>query len=346
MWARADMSGLCASHDLIRICPDESEVPAGYLYAFLACRHGHAWIRKQIYGGNIKHIEPSHLKVMPVPRFRPEVEEEADRLVKESSLLLTKFNSGLEEATRRFFSSVGLSDITSEEWHGAGRDLSFTCTFPRTATIRALNYNPRYLRLVAKLKSVTWSPLGDLVQPGTLMRGGRFKRVDAAPEHSYQLIGQKQLFWLHRRGRWVAKWALGDEVLVSPGTILVAARGTLGETELYCRGEFIWGAAADMAYSEDLLRIVADPGKMPPGCLYAFIRSETAFRLFRSISSGSKQQDHHRDLRPTLPVPLPPDAERKAIHNLVVQAYECKNRGIALELEARALVERAIEAAT
>src|SRR5690606_11515365 len=131
--------------------------------------------------------------------------------------------------------------------------------------------------LEARIKAGAWRPLGEICVPGTLRRGGRFKRVDAAPEHAYQLIGQKQLFWLRPEGRWVAKSGLGDDVLVEPGTILVPAQGTLGETELFCRAEFAWGPGAELAYSEHILRILADEDVMLRGCLYAFIRSETAF---------------------------------------------------------------------
>ncbi len=154
------------------------------------------------------------------------------------------------------------------------------------------------------------------------------------------------MFWLHPRGRWVARWAVEADALVAPGTILMAARGTLGETELYCRGEFIWGRGARRAYSEDLLRVVADPNKIPAGCLFAFMRSETAFRLLRSISSGSKQQDHHRDFRELIPIPTPSGADAAHIHQRVIEAYEARERGLENLERAGNLVERAIEEAT
>lgn len=345
IWTRPDMSGLIATHDLIRVCPDQRVVPPGYLYSFLAGRYGHAWIRKQIYGGNIKHIEPSHIEPMPIPRFDPSLELRIDKLVQSAAKRIASFNSTICKATESFFGSVGLTDISSEEWNNNGPDLAFSVTSPDSISLRALNFNPRFRALDAKLRSVPHGMLGELVSPGSLQRGKRFARVDADETHAVQLVGQKHLFWLIPKGRWVAKWAVEDDVMVEPGTILVAARGTLGETELYCRAELVWGRAAERAYSEDLLRVVADEEKMPPGCLFAFMRSETAFRLLRSISSGSKQQDHHRGLRKEIPVPLPSAADAKEIHRLVVNAYESRERGLE-ELEmAVTLVEHAIEEA-
>jgi hypothetical protein len=84
---------------------------------------------------------------------------------------------------------------------------------------------------------------------------------------------------------------------------------------------------------------------MPRGCLYAFLRSETAFRMLRSISVGSKLQDHHYAFKESLPVPYPDAATQLKVHQLVVDAYEARHRGVALEEQARALVERAIEEA-
>jgi type I restriction enzyme S subunit len=83
---------------------------------------------------------------------------------------------------------------------------------------------------------------------------------------------------------------------------------------------------------------------MPHGCLYAFLRSETAFRLLRSISTGTKLQDHHPELLADLPVPYPPSRIQESIHANVVEAYESRHRAVELEEEAISAVERAVEA--
>lgn len=343
IWADRRLDAIVASHDLIRIEPDPAVVPPGFLFAFLASRHGHTSIRKQIYGGHIKHIEPQHVVNLQVPRLGHSIESRADEYIIESSRLLEAFQSGVNRATTRLFSSVGLEDITAADWHLMGRDLGFAVAAPSVHSLRALNFAPRFQHFVKLLKAVSHKPLGELVVPGTLQRGIRFKRVDAAPEYSYQLIGQRELFCVKPKGRWIARLTAGRDVLVAPGTILVAARGTLGESELYCRAEFIWGPATEFAYSEDLLRVIADEEKMPAGCLHAFMRSETAFRMLRSISTGTKLQDHHRIMLAALPVPLPTPTIREEIHAIVVEAYEARHKAVALQNQAIALVENAIE---
>lgn len=343
--ARPDMDGLACSEHVMRVVPDAAKVPPGYLYAFLRSKFGVPMVVSGTYGSIIQSIEPSHLADLPIPRFGERLEVRIHGLIEESANLLSEYQRGIVGATTRFLEGAGLTDITPAEWHAAGADTGFTEDFPRVESFRALNFNPRFKALCDRIRQGPWKSLGEICLPGTLKRGGRFKRVDADPEHAYQLVGQKQLFWLRPEGRWVAKWALGDDVLVEPGTILVAARGTLGETELYCRSEFIWGPAAGRAYSEDILRVISNPEVMPRGALYAFMRSEAAFRQLRSVSVGTKIQDHHYTMLSELPIPFPPAEFQAEAHDLILSAYDARHRGVALESEAIDLVEKAIEEA-
>jgi type I restriction enzyme S subunit len=342
-FSRSDMVGMAGSQHFMRVIADRSRISPGYLHAYLRSKFGVPLIVSGTYGAIIQHIEPQHIADLPVPRLGKSVEHRADELVVESANLLAKYQTEVNSATRRFFESVGLEDITAADWHLMGRDLGFSVAAPSVGSLRAMNFTPRFQKITKAVKAVQHKALADLVIPGTLQRGARFKRIDAAQEYSYQLIGQRELFWVKPEGRWIAKSAMSKDVLVAPGTILVAARGTLGESELYCRSEFIWGLATRMAYSEDLLRVIADPQKMPPGCLYAFMRSETAFRMLRSISTGTKMQDHHRVMLGEIPVPVPSPKTQQNIHNLVVNAYEARHKAVSLENEAIALVEGAIE---
>lgn len=123
----------------------------------------------------------------------------------------------------------------------------------------------------------------------------------------------------------------------------MAAQGTLGEGELFCRAEFITGSTLERAYSEHFLRVIADESQIERGALFAFMRSETAFRMLRSASTGSKLQDFHYAVLPSLPIPYPEQAVRKKCHDLVMEAYEARDEAIRFEDEARSLVERTIE---
>ncbi len=342
-FTRPDMDSLWSSQDVLKIVPDDTRIPPGYLYAFLASKYGLPIVVGGTYGTIIQHIEPGHIKDLPVPRFDSDLEAHADSLMHQATDLRCAYQEQVRQATTLLFGAVGLHDIAATDWHMKNPDLGFARRLGTASSLRALNFNPRFDELCTVIRSRPSRPLGELCKPGTLRRGGRYKRIDAEPEYAYQLIGQKEIFWLRPEGRWIAKRSVGEDVLVEPGTTLVAARGTLGESELYCRSEFVWGPLVERAYSEDFLRVISDEALMPRGCLFAFMRSESAFRLLRSTSMGTKLQDHHPAFLRRLPVPYPEKNIQDEVHNLVVDAYEKRHRSVALEDEAISLVERAVE---
>ena len=341
-YCRPDMDGLACSEHVMRVMPDSRKISSGYLYAYLASKYGNPLITASTYGAIIQHIEPDHLRELPVPRLSPAKEQEIHDLVEESGTLLAQYQEQITRATRDIFDSVGLQDITTWEWHQMGRDLGFETPSAVSHSLRALNFNPRFLALSMRIQKGPWKRLGDLVKPGTLQRRARFKRIDADESHGVRLVGQRELFWLEPGGRWVAKTSVESDSTVTEGAIITAARGTLGESELYCRGEFITGPFLKFAFSEDFLKIIADPNIIFPGCLYAFFRSETAFRMLRSISTGTKLQDHHPLLRADLPVPFPNRTTQEKIHELVMDAHAKRHQAVSCQQRAIGLVERAI----
>ncbi|MBU9268744.1 methylation-associated defense system restriction endonuclease subunit S MAD5 [Burkholderia gladioli] len=342
IYARSDMNGVWSNQDILKIVADANRIPSGYLNAYLCTRFGVPFVVSGKYGSVITHLEPKHFSDLLVPRLGETIEQEAHNLVEQSAALLANYQANLTEATELYFDSVGLKDITASEWHSWGSDLGFAAT-AGVQTLRALNFNPRFQRLCELIKQGPWRPLGELCVPGTLKRGSRFNRIDADPEYAYRLVGQKELFWLRPEGRWIARKFVPNDVLVESGSILVAARGTLGESELYCRASFINGKLTENAYSEDILRVIGNEKEIERGALFAFMRSESAFRMLRSISVGSKLQDHHYSMLPSLPIPYPSSDIRKRCNDLVIAAYEARGKAIALEDQARSLVERTIE---
>jgi len=342
IYARSDMNDVWSNQDILKIVADPNLIAPGYLNAYLCTKFGIPFVVSGKYGSVITHLEPKHFSDLLVPRLGEDVEQRAHSLVQESARLLTKYQSDLNEASQLYFESVGLVDIKPSEWHAWGSDLGFTAT-PGIQSLRALNLNPRFHRLCERIKHGPWRSLSEMCIEGTLKSGPRFKRIDADPEYAYQLIGQKQIFWLRPEGRWIAKKSVGNEVLVPDGTILVAAQGTLGESELFCRSEFITGKNLGRAYSQHFLRVIADERIINRGALFAFMRSETAFRMLRSASTGSKLQDFHYTVLPSLPIPYPPEDIRDRCQELVVSAYQSRDKAVELEDEARSLVERIIE---
>ncbi len=342
IFSRRDMNGMAGSQHFLRVIADSNRILPGYLHAYLSSRYGIPLMVAGTYGSVVRHIEPTHITNLPVPRLGSHVETKAHDKVLGAARLRAEYQSQIKDATRKLFESVDLEDISSGWWHAQKSDLGFVKEIGSPTSFRSLNFNPRFEALRDKIRATSYRTLGSLCRPRTLKRGGRYRRVDAEPEHAFKLIGQKEVFWLRPHGRWIAKRSVGEDLIVEPGTTVVAAQGTLAESELYCRAEFVYGPATDAIYSEHLLRVTSDESLMPRGCMFAFMRSETAFRMLRSISTGTKLQDHHSVFLHTLPVPYPRMDERDTIHRMVVDAYEKRYRSVELEDEAVDLVEDAI----
>ena len=65
-WAHSGHAKKLASEHFIRLVPNNT-LRAGYVYAFLASKYGKRLIQRYIFGSVIQHVEPPHLKLIPVP---------------------------------------------------------------------------------------------------------------------------------------------------------------------------------------------------------------------------------------------------------------------------------------
>ncbi|MCD7439450.1 restriction endonuclease subunit S [Streptomyces lincolnensis] len=344
-YVRPDMAGVWSSQDTLKVEPDPEKIKSGYLYAFLLSQFGEALVRGSVYGSAVKHIEPHHITGLPVPRFSERVETEIHELVEKSAALRARHQAELVAATKDFFDSTGLSELNELQWHQQERDLGFEVANLSSFSLRALNFAPRAQRLIEMLGSVPGQRLGEICLGGHLGSGVRFKRVDSDPENGVQLVGQRQGFWLRPEGRWISPSHAPRGIFAEDETVMIAAQGTLGENEVFCRPIFVTGEWLNYAYTQHFLRVVSGTPDIPGAYLFAFFRSEAAFRVLRSLSVGGKQQDIHEALRAAIPIPIAPPEDRDRIATTVRSAYQCRDRADVLEDKALALLTKAVEEA-
>ena len=344
-YTRPEMDGMWSSQDVLKVVPNPDRILPGYLYAFLSSKFGESLVVGGTYGAIIQHIEPHHIAALPVPRLGEEIETRVHRLIQEAAELRSRFQTELETATLEFFEAAGLPELYEIRWHSQTRDLGFVVHGLNTTSLRALNFAPRFASILEKLNSVPHQSLGEICRHGQLSRGVRFKRIDCEPKHGVRLVGQRQAFWLRPEGRWISPRHAPGEIFATDETVLVAAHGTLGENEVFCQPILATGRWLALAYTEDLLRIVSSDSEYPGAFLFAFLRSEAVLRCFRSMSTGSKQQDLHPVLLANFPVPICTLSERKRIAERVRQAHSMRDDADEKEDQAIALLESAIEEA-
>jgi hypothetical protein len=342
-YCRADMNGMACTEDVLRVVPDPNEILPGYLYAYLSSKFGRPLVKEGTYGQIVQHIEPQHIADLPVPRLEEDVEETAHHKITRAATLRSEYQAQVKEATDLLFRAVGLEDFTAIGWHKMGPDTGFSHTLKSSESLRALNFNPRLHRCLSQLSHTNHMLLGDICDGGKLRRGLRFKRVDCDPDFGIRFIGQRELFYMEPEGRWIAARYAPNDIFVNDETVLIAAQGTLGEHEVFCRAELITGPWVQYGYTEHLLRVQLGNSSISGAFLFAFLRSEMVFRCLRSISIGGKQQDLHHSLLSQLPVPLPSEATRSKIERLVRNAFAKRHEASRIEQEAVETVEKAIE---
>jgi hypothetical protein len=344
-YARPDMDGMWSSQDVMKIVPDPDKVPSGYIYAYLSSKFGVPLVISQTYGAIIQHLEPHHIANLPVPRLGEALEQRVHALVEEAARLRTKFQERTLSATTRLLQEANVADQPPHIWHGGGPDLGFTAHIGQSYSMRASNYTPRYQRILQALRSSPTVDLGEICAAGHLNTGARFKRIDAEPEYGVQLIGQKQGFWMTPEGRWISASYAPKDIYAIDESVMIASSGTLGESELYCRAILVTGRWLRYVYTQHFLRVVSGEPSFPGAYLFAFLRSDLAFRCLRSMSTGSKQQEIHRDFIARFPIPILTESSRIEIAELVREAFRLRDHADLAEIEAVSLVEQAIEEA-
>lgn len=341
-YVRPNMAGLACSEHVLRVVPDESRIPPGYLYAFLSSKYGVPLVVSGTYGAIIQHIEPEHIADLPVPRLR-DIERHVHEIIDRSATAIAQYSKLICEARTRVLSAIDVKDPTSLEWFSDNKRFGWPETCLTSESVRAYNYDPRAKRYLDHLAQIANDPLGELCDPNHFKGHIVFKRIESDPEHGYCLVGQREAFQMRPEGRWISRRSVeGLGLIVPPRTVLIPSHGTLGEFELYCRATYVTERTSGFAFSGDFYRCIPLPGKIRGGYLYAFLSTKVGFRLLRSMSTGGKQQYQHPSMLARLPIPRAGELLETEIANMVDEAARYYDLGLGYEDEARSIVENAI----
>ena len=91
--------------------------------------------------------------------------------------------------------------------------------------------------------------------------------------------------------------------------------------------------------------VVSGDPEVSGAYLFAFFRSDAAFRALRSFSVGGKQQEYHPQLLRALHIPIASPTDRDRIAATVRSAYQCRDRADLLEDQALTRLTAAVEEA-
>ena len=115
---------------------------------------------------------------------------------------------------------------------------------------------------------------------------------------------------------------------IKPRMSLISCSGTIGKMA-YARPDM-----AGMWSSQDILKVVPDSNKVPPGYLYAYLCSKFGIPLIASGTYGAIIQHLEPEHIANLPVPRLGDAIEREIHDLIEEAAQLRTKATRRKHEA------------
>jgi type I restriction enzyme S subunit len=340
-YARPEIAGMAISQDVLKVVPDSSRVPAGYLYAFLSTRFGVPLIVGGTFGSIIVHIEAEDIAELPVPRLGDRLEGAVHELVERAAQAREKANTLLANAQLQLRHALGIDDqpcALSVPWTQADSCwladrldayyYSARCSSARHAFDGARNSEPRRLSAIA-----------EVVIPGIFKRRYADDRRFGVPYITgadvFQLAPASSQYL---QGRVAEAYGL----VVRRGMILVQEAGQLGG--LIGRSVLVGSYLDGFAVSNNMIRITANESA-DSGYLFALLSSDPGVVLISREAAGSSIPHIDANRVRRIEVPWASKELRTEIGAPVLLAWSLRDEACAYETEARSLVERAIEEA-
>jgi len=345
VYARPEMSGMWSSQHAIKIVPDPALVRPGYLHAFLSGRFGLPLVTGGTFGAIVRHIEPRHVARVPVPLAPDDVQEQAHRLVTGAAAMRTAASEELRAVIREIEGAAGLPPIDRRSSEASAPDTSLVRASALAGRMDGL-FHSRYHRAVLEplraLPASRRTTVGDLAE--RVFWPPMFKRIQVEdPRFGLPFFGTAALMRSDPEASYLlARRTPGFEnLIVDETTVLVPASGQLNGIighAVLPHGDVVGGTV-----THDAIRLFS-PNEAVAGYLFACLSSEHGRRQLKARAFGSSIP--HLDESAVAGVVLPKlHAPRmKALGLRAFAVRTARHEAIGKEREARALVERWIEA--
>lgn len=348
-YTNATFENHIATHDLIRIVPNDEKILRGYLYAFLSSKYGYNQLTQSRFGGVVKHINAEHVNSITLPLFPESFQKEVNDLIQESARLREIASNALNEVSKLLKQYTSLSDLKESDYdyfgpHSSNREVSCFIRNSKkidSTTINAFNHSQRIRKTKDNILCNT-RPLKDIILNGDTFSTGSFPRVEVEEGKGIMLINQSDIFDTIIKGKYISKRNVKLSNLVEYGEVLIAGVGTLGESESFCRCIYANEDLVNQLVSGEFIRMKTT-NDIPSGYLYAWLSSDYGFRFIRNIQTGTKLCRPIPRLLLEIPIPIIESDKMNEIHEIVTKAHTQRYNANCLVRKAILLVEQEIE---
>lgn len=344
--ASKTLEGKVFSDDVIRIQlknPNES----GYVYAFMKTEIGNTLIQTNNYGAVISHIEPEHLREIPIPNPSPIIKSTVHNLIVDSFRLRDESNELIAEAERLLIAELHLPPIdklTGKQFDRTAEVQNFAANLSKLdGRLEATFHLPVVHAILAHIKkhAEEITTIGDARISNDIILPGRFKRIYVEEGQGVVFFGGKELLHLDPKGKKFLslthhKRRIADQLTIKENMVMVTCSGTIGKVALAPKHWGGWTA------NQHILRIVPATDELA-GYLYIWLVSDYGYELIRRFSYGAVVDEIDAKHMAGVQIPLLKNQGiQNQINALALEANEKRFEAYRLEQEAIQIVNRQV----
>lgn len=342
-YARSDMEGMAGSQHFMRVIPDESKIKPGFLYAFLRSKFGIPLVTSGTYGAIIQHIEPIHIKGLPVPMARDRFQEQVHSLVLRAARSRALASETLSSAVYRLELAAGLERLSTYD-SDRSPDINTTSAKMLRHRMDALyhsNYHTSVLEPLQSLEPSMRKLVGELTEK--IFEPTRLKRIKVGDERfGIPFFGTSALMWAEPKASFmISSFSAGiTDYVVDDKTVLIPRSGQLNGIighAVIPFGEILHGAV-----TEDAIRVTAKTNVLA-GYLFVALTSEYGRRQLKARAFGSSIPHLNVAMISEVTVPWLSAEEVESVGASGVKVASLRDEAIEMEREAIAMVETWIE---
>ncbi len=339
-YVRPDMAGMWSSQHIMKVVPDESKIPPGYLYAFLSSKYGVPLVVSGTYGAIIQHIEPEHIVNLPVPRFAPDQEHEIAALVNTAAISRSRATEEIEILKKELETELGLVEEELHAYRGQRSGFSVQMSAVMESGRLEATFHDALVQEIERRIRLT--PSRKIVDIAKVVKPGMFKRIKVdGPEWGYGFITGSELFSTAPKPIYFVSPKtpnIGDCV-IDAYWILIQAFGQVGGLIGRC---MITTPSLTRCAATDLQIQLRFSERADAGYVCTFLSSFAGYRLLTRTPIGGSIPHIHPDSIKELLIPWPDAKIRQMYGNRMINAWLLREHAVELEDKARTKVEALI----
>lgn len=336
------------SHDLLRVS-FRGTYDLGYVYAYLNTEEGLKLLQSNNYGAVIDHIEPEHLKNLPIPNAPEEIKRSIHDAVIASYDLRDQSNNLIDEAQRLLYKALGLPEKMNLKPKYYAPQAGFRC-FTMSSNELNNRFDVSYhlpeikeiLSLISK-QAAEVTTLGDPRISKEIILAGVFKRTYVNKDLGTPFLGGRDITQLAPKvdkylSYSVHKVRIHKELEVFENYVLISDRGTIGKVQIVPKHWNGW------AVSQNIIKLIPISSSIA-GYIYIYLQTSLGQALIKRDTYGSVVDMIDDNNVASIPIPLLKDNSMQSrINDLVLQANELRYQAYLKEQEALQQMEAVLKA--